>query len=146
MKEVMQMTPQEELDAALAELAAAKAELAAAQAAVGEAEAAAKGARPTRPARKAAAKPKPTKRPVHRSDLRSECSGTGERFTGRDRPRINMTPVVTKEVDARTRPNEYKREGIECLLVFDVKQGFMDSDSWKRCKCLDCANLRRIGQ
>jgi hypothetical protein len=144
MREVMQMTPQEELDAALAELAAAKAELAAAQAAVGEATAAAKGARPTRPPKKAAAKPKREKRPVHHTPgLQAGCSGTGERFTGTDKVRTDWTPVVTKERDPMARPNEYKREGIECLLVFDVKQGFMDSDSWKRCKCLGCVEIRR---
>jgi len=144
MRKEMQMTPQEELDAALAELAAAKAELAAAKADVAAAESGAAAKAPKRSAKKAAAKPKPTKPPVHRSGLGSGCSGTGERFTGSDKVRVDMTRVVTKEVDARTRPNEYKPKVIECLLVFDVKQGFMESDSWKRCKCLDCVELRRI--
>jgi hypothetical protein len=137
----MQMTPEEELAKALADVEAAKRELAAARAELADAES---GKAPKPAAKKAAARPRPRKRPVHRSELRAGCSGTGERFTGNDKVRVNMTRVVTKEVDARTRPNEYERKGIECLLVFDVKQGFMDSDSWKRCKCLDCADLRRI--
>jgi len=137
------MTPQEELEQALAELEAAKAELDAARAEV----AAAESSKATKPAaKKAAGKPKRTKRPVHRSGLPTGCSGTGERFTGTDKVRIDMTPVVTKELDAMDRPNEYKPKVIECLLVFDVKQGFMDSDSWKRCKCLDCVKLKKIGQ
>lgn len=136
-------TKKEQLAKALAELAAAEKALAAAQAGVGEA----KAAEPKeRPARKAAAPKRTTKRPVHHSDLRSECSGTGERFPSEGRMRVDMTPVVTKQYDPMDRPNEYKHEGVECLLVFDVKQGFMDSDSWKRCKCLDCAEIRRIGQ
>jgi len=133
------MTRKEELAKALAELAEAEAALAAAQAGVGVAKAAAPEARP---ARKAAA-PKRTTRPVHRSELRSECSGTGERFPSDTRLRVDMTPVVTKQYDPMDRPNEYKHEGVECLLVFDVKQGFMDSDSWKRCKCLGCVEIRR---
>jgi hypothetical protein len=141
MREVMQMTPEEELAKALAEVEAAKAELAAARADVATAES---GKAPKRPAKKTAAKPKRPKRPVHRSELRSSCSGTGERFTGIDKVRVDMTRVVTKEVDARTRPNEYKPKVIECLLVFDVKNGFMESDSWKRCKCLSCVELRRM--
>jgi len=133
------MTPQEELDAALAELAAAKAELDAARAEVADAES---GALPKRATRKAAAKPKRTKRPVHRSELRAGCSGTGERFTS-ERIRLDMTPVVTKELNPTARPNEYKYEGVECLLVFDITNGFMPSDSWKRCKCLSCVEFRR---
>jgi hypothetical protein len=136
------MTPQEELDKALAKVAKAKAELDTARAALADTDS---GAPSKRAARKAAAKPKRTKRPVHRSELRAGCSGTGERFTGPDKVRIDMTPVVTKELNAMARPNEYGRKSIECLLVFDVKQGFMDSDSWKRCKCLDCVELRKIG-
>jgi hypothetical protein len=143
------MTPQEELDQALAELAAAKAELDEAKAEVAAAESGAKPKAAKPAAKKAAAKPKPTrrsKRPVHHSDLQPGCSGTGERFTGTDKVRTDMTPVVTKELDAMARPNEYKPKTIECLLVFDVQNGFMDSDSWKRCKCLACVELRRIGQ
>jgi hypothetical protein len=134
------MTPKEELDLALAEVAAAQAELAAAKAEV----AAADSGKPIR-SRKMQRPATPTRRPVHRSDLRAGCSGTGERFTSEGRIRTDMTPVVTKQYDPMARPNDYKHEGVECLLVFDVKQGFMDSDSWKRCKCLDCAEIRRIG-
>jgi len=139
------MSAEEELQKALADLEKAKAELAAAQAEVRKAEDAESGAPPKRGARKAAARPKRGKRPVHRTGMPSGCSGTGERFTGSDKVRLEMTPVVTKELDARTRPNEYGRKNIECLLVFDVKQGFMDSDSWKRCKCIACTEIRRIG-
>jgi hypothetical protein len=136
------MSAEEELAQALAEVEAAKRELAAAK----DELAAAESARPAKPAaKKAAAKPKPRKRPVHHSGLVAGCSGTGERFTGADKVRINMTPVVTKDADPMARPNEYKYAGVECLLVFDVKQGFKDSDSWKRCKCLGCAEIRRIG-
>jgi hypothetical protein len=140
------MDADKDLEQLLQELAAAKAELAAAQAEAEKGADADSAARPKRTAKKAAAKPKPKKRPVHRSELRSECSGTGERFTGADKVRIDMTPVVTKFADPMTRPNDYKYAGVECLLVFDVKQGLMDSDSWKRCKCLDCVKLRKIGQ
>jgi hypothetical protein len=138
------MTPQEELDLALAELAAAKTELDAAKAEVAAAESGEKPKKAKRPAKKAAAKPRRTTRPMHHSGLGAGCSGTGERFTGSDKVRTDMTPVVTKELDAMARPNEYKPKTIECLLVFDVKQGFKDSDSWKRCKCLDCVELRRM--
>ncbi len=137
------MTPQEELDLALAELAAAKAELDAAKAEIAAADST---ARPKRAPAKAAARPKRGKRPVHRSELRAGCSGTGERFTGPDKVRIDMTPVVTKDRDPMTRPNDYEYAGIECLLVFDVKNGFKESDSWKRCKCLGCVEIRKIGQ
>jgi hypothetical protein len=133
----MQMTPQEELDAALAELAAANAELAKANA---ELAAVKSGAKP--PAKKAAAKPKRTARPVHRSELRHGCYGTGERFTS-GRVRTDMTPVVTKELDPMDRPNAYEYAGRECLFVYDIKNGNRDSDSWKRCKCAGCAEIRR---
>src|ERR1700746_3990261 len=129
------MTPEEELAKALAEVEAAKRELAEARKEVADADSCA----PTKRApKKAAAKPKPKERPVPRSELRSECSGTGNRFPSDGKLRLDMTPVVAKDHDPMARPNEYKNAGIECLLVFDVKQGFMDSDSWKRCTCLDC--------
>jgi hypothetical protein len=137
------MTDKEELERLLREVEAAKRELDAAKAELADAESA-KAPKPA--AKKAAAKPKRGKRPMHRSDLRAGCSGLGQRFTSDGKVRIDMTPVVTKQYDPMTRPNEYKYAGVECLLVFDVKQGFMDSDSWKRCKCLDCAELRRIVQ
>ena len=54
-----------------------------------------------------------------------------------------MQRVVTKELDPMSRPFDDKYAPIECLLVFDVKAGFMESDSWKRCKCAACAELRR---
>jgi hypothetical protein len=136
------MTADKELERLLAEVEAAKRELDAAKAELADAE----SAKATKPAvKKAAARPRPRKRSVHHSELRAGCSGTGERFTGTDKVRIDMTPVVTKDADPMSRPNEYKYAGIECLLVFDVKQGFKDSDSWKRCKCLGCAEIRRIG-
>jgi len=135
------MTPQEELEQALAELEAAKAELDAARAEV----AAAESSKATKPAaKKAAGKPKRTKRPVHRSGLPTGCSGTGERFTGTDKVRIDMTPVVTKELNPMERPNDYGYTGRECLFEHDVvENGNMDSDSWKRCKCAGCAEIRR---
>jgi hypothetical protein len=132
------MTPQEELDQALAELAAANAELAKANAELADAK-----SKPTRPARKAAAKPKrPATRPVHRSDLRTGCYGTGERFTS-NRVRMDMTPVVTKELNPMDRPNAYEYVGHECLFEHDIRNGNRDSDSWKRCKCAGCAEIRR---
>lgn len=135
------MTPQEELDAALAEVAVAKAELAAARAEVADAES---GAAPRRGRPKKVQKPKrPEKRPLHRSDLRRGCYGTGERFPSDSKVRIDMTPVVTKEIDPMDRPNDPGYVAKECLLIFDVKAGFMDSDSWKRCKCAACAEIRR---
>jgi sRNA-binding protein len=141
----MQMTPQEELQKALADVESARAELAAAKA---EIEAAESGKAPKNAAKKTAAKPKrptrPAKRPVHQSGLVSGCYGTGERFPSDTRLRLDMTPVVTKQYDPMSRPNEYKHEGVECLLVFDIMNGFKDSDSWKRCKCLDCVELRRM--
>lgn len=133
------MTPQEELDQALAELAAANAELAKANAELEAAKSRAK-----RPAKKAAAKPKrPATRPVHKSDLRAGCYGTGERFPSDRRLRTNMTPVVTKELNPMDRPNAYEYVGRECLFVYDIKNGNRDSDSWKRCKCAGCAEIRR---
>ena len=54
-----------------------------------------------------------------------------------------MTPVVTKEIDAMDRQNDPGYAPIECLLIFDVRNGFMDSDSWQRCKCAGCADIRR---
>lgn len=135
------MTPEEELEVALAEVERAKAELAAAKAEVADAES---GAAPKRPAKKAAAAPKRTRRPMHRTGMPSGCSGTGERFTGTDKVRIDMQPIVMKNVSPFGRPTDYEYEPVECLLVFDVKAGFMDSDSWKRCKCVACAELRRI--
>lgn len=132
------MTPQEELDAALAELAAANAELAAANAELAAAKSGAK-----RPAKKAAAKPKRSRRPVHRSELRAGCSGTGERFTSSGKLRLDMTPVVTKELSPMDRPNAYEYGGRECLFEYDIRNGNMDSDSWKRCKCAGCAEIRK---
>lgn len=134
------MTPQEELDAALAEVAAAKAELAAARAEVADSDAAA-----SKPGRaKKVQKPKPTARPlVHKSDLRRGCYGLGQRFTSDGKVRVDMTPVVTKEYDPMSRPVDNSYVGHECLLVFDVRNGFMESDSWKRCKCAACTEIRR---
>jgi hypothetical protein len=137
------MSANEELERLLAEVEAAKRELAAARAELADAES---GKAPKTAAKKTAARPRRGKRPLHRSEVRAGCSGTGERFTGAEKVRIDMTPVVTKDADPMTRPNDYKYAGVECLLVFDVKQGFKDSDSWKRCKCLDCVELRKIGQ
>jgi len=135
------MTPQEELDAALAELAAANAELAAASKGLADAKA---GTPAKRPSRKAAAKPKRTTRPVHHSPgVYSGCYGTGERFTGSDKVRIDMTPVITKELNPMERPDDHTYAGRECLFVYDIKQGNKDSDSWKRCKCAGCAEIRR---
>jgi hypothetical protein len=138
----MMMTPQEELDLALAEVAAAKAELAAARAEVEDAKA---EALPKRPAARKVQRPAAReKRPVHRSDLRSECYGTGERFTSSDGlRRTDFTPVVTKEYDPTDRPNVYKYEERECLLVADILLGNTDSDSWKRCKCIHCVEIRK---
>ena len=135
------VTPQEELELALQEVAAAKAELAAALAEVADAEKEA-AARPAR-AKKVQKPSRPKTRPVHRTGMPSGCIGTGERFTGTDKVRIDMTPVVMKNVSPIGRPTDYKYEGKECLLVFDVKNGFMESDSWKRCGCAACAEIRR---
>ena len=136
------MTPQEELDKALAELAAANAELAAANKELADAKS---GTPAKRPAHKAAAKPKRTKRPVHHTPgLQAGCYGTGERFPSDRRLRTDMTPVVTKELNPMERPNDYKYAGRECLFEHDVvENGNMDSDSWKRCKCAGCAEIRR---
>ena len=134
------MTPQEELDAALAEVAKATAELAAARA---EKDAADAGG-PIRPTRDKVQKPKARgRRPVHRTGMPSGCSGTGERFTGTEKVRIDVQPIVMKDVSPIGRPTDYTYDALECLLVFDVKNGFMDSDSWKRCKCVACAEIRR---
>ena len=54
-----------------------------------------------------------------------------------------MQPIVMKDVSPFDRPVESKYEPVECLLVFDVKAGFMETDSWKRCECVDCAEIRR---
>lgn len=135
-----EMTPQEELDAALAEVAKATAELAAARAE----KAAADAGEPIRVARPKVQKPKARgRRPVHRTGMPSGCSGTGERFTGTEKVRIDMQPIVMKEIDAIDRPTRVGYEPIECLLVFDVRNGFMESDSWKRCGCAACAEIRR---
>lgn len=131
------MTPQEELDAALAELEAAKAELAAVQS-----EAKTAASKPT-PRPKVQKPKRRTRKPVHRSGIGAGCIGTGERFTGTDKVRIDLQPIVMKDVSPFDRPTDYKYEPIECLLVFDVKAGFMESDSWKRCKCAACADIRR---
>ena len=80
---------------------------------------------------------------MHRTGMPSGCSGTGERFTGTEKMRVEIQPIVMKDVSPIGRPTDYKYEGIECLLVFDVKAGFIDSDSWKRCKCAACAEIRR---
>jgi hypothetical protein len=134
------VTPQEELDLAMQAVAKATAELNAARAE----KAAAEAGEPIRPARAKVQKPKRReRRPVHRSEVRAGCSGTGERFTGAEKRRIDMQPIVMKDVSPFDRPNDYKYEGVECLLVFDVKAGFMESDSWKRCKCIACAEIRR---
>jgi hypothetical protein len=136
------MTPQEELDQALAELAKANAELAAAKADLADAKTTARKERPA--AKAAAAKPKRTKRPVHKSGLQAGCYGTGERFTSDRLLRLDMTPVVTKELNPMERPNDYKYAGRECLFKYDViENGNKDSDSWKRCKCAGCAEIRR---
>ena len=131
------MTPKEELELALAEVAKATAELAAARDELAAAD---------KPApRKKVQKPKPVgKRPVHHSELRAGTAGLGQRFTSDGKVRIDMQRVVTKELDPMSRPFDDKYAPIECLLVFDVKAGFMESDSWKRCKCAACAELRRM--
>lgn len=134
------MTPEEELQLALQEVAKAKAELAAARAEVAASDAA--GSKPV--PRKKVQKPKPRgRRPVHRTGLPTGCSGSGERFTGTDKVRVDMQPIVMKDVSPIGRPTDYTYEPHECLLVFDVRAGFMDSDSWKRCKCVACAEIRR---
>lgn len=131
------MTPQEELDQALAELAAANAELAAAKADL----AAAKKAKTTK--RSAPAK-KRTTRPMHHTPgFYAGCSGTGERFTGSDKVRIDNTPVITKEINPMNRPNDPGYTPRECLFIFDIKNGLSDSDSWRRCKCAACAEIRK---
>jgi hypothetical protein len=133
------MTPEEELELALAEVEAAKRELATARDEV----TASDSGKPIR-SRKIQRPAKRERRPVHRSELRSECSGTGERFTSKDGlRRTDMTPVITKELNPMERPNEYKYEGIECLLFHDVMEGNTDSDSWKRCKCPGCVEIRK---
>ena len=48
-----------------------------------------------------------------------------------------------KEIDAIDRPTRVRYEPSECLLVFDVRAGFIDSDIWKRCECPACAEIRR---
>jgi multidrug efflux pump subunit AcrA (membrane-fusion protein) len=111
------MTPQEELELALAEVEALKAELAAAQAEI--AADAASRARPKRTAKKAAASARRGKRPVHRSELRSGCSGTGERFTGADKMRIDMTPVVAKELNPMNRPTNGRMPAKVSVRVYD---------------------------
>ncbi len=134
------MTPEEELELAMQELAQAKAELDAARADVAASVAAASKPAP----RKKMQKPKPKgRRPVHRTGMPTGCYGTGERFTGTEKVRVDMQPIVMKEIDAIDRPTRVGYEPLECLLVFDVKAGFMDSDSWKRCKCVACAEIRR---
>ena len=80
---------------------------------------------------------------VHRSGIGSGCSGSGERFTGTEKVRVNMQPIVMKDVSPIGRPTDYKYERKECLLEYDVKNGFIETDSWKRCKCLGCAEIRR---
>lgn len=81
---------------------------------------------------------------MHRSELRAGCSGTGERFTSKDGlRRTDFTPVITKELNPMSRPNEYEYEARECLLVHDIMNGITDSDSWKRCKCLHCVEIRK---
>lgn len=134
------MTPQEELDLALAELAAANAELAAAKTELVDAEKSAAD-RPKRPP----ASKKSKRRKVHRSEsgLRAGCSGSGERFTGREKLRVDMQPVVTKDADPKYRPNLPAYVPRECLLEYDVKNGNTESDSWRRCKCAACAEIRK---
>lgn len=130
------MTPQEELDQALAELAAANAELAAAQADVA-------AAKKAKAAKRSASVKKRMTRQVHHTELRAGCSGTGERFTGPEKLRVNHTPVVTKHVNPMDRPEAPEYVGLECLFEFDIKNGLIYSDSWQRCKCAGCAEIRR---
>lgn len=131
------MTPQEELDQALADLAAANAELASAKAELKVAETKYGPSPKTR-------KPRKVHRPVHSNKLlRSERHGGGAQPVG-TRVRTNMTPVVTKEIDPTDRPTDAKYAGRECLMVHDVLEGNIQSDSWKRCNCADCVNIRRI--
>ena len=133
------MTPKEELELALAEVEAAKAELAAARAEVANAE-----SKPVPRAKVQKPKAKSNgRRPIHHSGIGAGCSGTGERFTGTEKVRIDMQPIVMKDVSPFNRPVDADYEPIECLLVHDVKAGFMESDSWKRCKCVACAEIRR---
>jgi hypothetical protein len=136
------MSTDKELELLLQEVAAAKAELAAARAEVEDAES---GARPKKPAAPKVQRPaRRERRPVHRSELRSECYGTGERFTSSEGlRRTDFTPVVTKQWDPMARPNDYEYEARECLLVHDIMNGITDSDSWKRCKCLHCVEIRK---
>lgn len=106
------MTPQEELDLALAELADAEAELAAAQAGVAAAK---KTARPKRPA-KVASRPK---REVHHSDLAPGCYGYGGPINPDVRLRMDMTPVVTKHLDAMTRPTRGRMPGKVSVTIYN---------------------------
>lgn len=130
------MTAQEELDQALAELAKAEAELTAAKAELKIAESKYGPAPKVR-------NPKKMQRPVHRNKvLRSGCDYGGSAPVG-TRVRTDMTPVVTKELDPTDRPNDYAYAGRECLLVHDVLAGINSSDSWQRCKCASCVEIRK---
>jgi hypothetical protein len=130
------VTPQEELDQALAELAAANARLAAAKAETAKLRASGI------PVRSGRAK-KRVQRSVHRNELlHSAQDGGGAQPVG-TRVRVNMTPVVTKELDPTDRPNGYAYAGRECLMVHDVLEGNIQSDSWQRCNCVACVEIRR---
>jgi hypothetical protein len=48
-----------------------------------------------------------------------------------------------KDVSPIGRATDYTYDGLECLFEYDIKNGLMQSDSWKRCKCAACAEIRR---
>lgn len=131
------MTPQEELKLALAELAAANAEVAAAEADL----AAIKAGKKIRP-KKPALRPKRVIRPIHRNKLLHSGCYDGGAAPVSTRIRIDMTPVITKEIDPTDRPNNYEYVGRECLYAHDVAEGRTDSDSWMRCKCASCGEYK----
>jgi hypothetical protein len=121
----MDMTPQEELQLALAEVEKAKAELDAAKAdiAAADSNAAKKPA-----AKKAVARPKRPAREVHKSDLTSECYGYGgaQPTSIIGARRTDMQPVVTKELNPMDRPVSDRMPRKVSVRVYDdagVQQG-----------------------
>ena len=126
-----------EIERLQAELAAVERELADANAAVAAIEAGEKPAK-IRKAPKPKAKAK-AKRTVHRAGFRGSIEGYGGPApVGRSRFRTDNTPVVTKELDPRERPNEYTYERHECLLLAAAEAG--SNLNGITCRCVDCNN------
>ena len=75
-----------------------------------------------------------SRRPIHRTGMPTGCYGTGERFTGTEKMRVEIQPIVMKETDAIDRPTRVRYEPSECLLVFDVKAGFNGQRQLEACK------------